>query len=72
MQAKQKLVLALSAYAVLALLAWQTLSDEPITLAGFKLELRTVTLVVLGVFAFRTLMHFWRMQVEDRGSRRER
>ncbi len=71
MQTKQKLLLALTAYAVLALLAWQTLSNEPIDIVGFKLELRTVTLVVLGVFAFRTLMHFWRLQVEDRRQHRE-
>jgi hypothetical protein len=40
--------IALAAYALLALLAWQTLSDE---------KIRLVTLVVLASFALRTLAH---------------
>jgi hypothetical protein len=61
---KQKLLVALTAYAVLALLAWQTLSDEPIHIAGVAVQLRLLTVVILGLFAFRTVMAFWRAQLE--------
>jgi len=40
--------IALAAYALLAFLAWQTLSDE---------KIRLVTLVVLASFVLRTLAH---------------
>jgi predicted membrane chloride channel (bestrophin family) len=63
---RQKLMLALTAYAVLAMLAWQTLTNEPIRIAGFSVQLRTLTLVVLGLFAFRTLMHYWRSRMDER------
>jgi hypothetical protein len=44
----KRLWIALSAFAVLAFLAWQTLGDE---------RIRLVTLVILGGFALRTLAH---------------
>ena len=43
-----KLGWALVAYAVLAGLAWQTLSDE---------KIRWVTLAILAMFAIKTLLH---------------
>jgi hypothetical protein len=67
---KQKLVLALTAFAGLAALAWTTLSDEPIQVFDFQVRLRTVTLVVLGLFAFRTLLHFYRLRIEDADAKR--
>ena len=71
MQLKQKLILALTAYVALALLAWQTLSSEPIRLGGFHASLRALTLVIVGVFAFRTLMHFWRVRIEEDNAHRK-
>ncbi len=41
----QRLYVAMAAFAVLAFLAWQTLSDT---------RLRVVTLLILGMFALRT------------------
>ena len=61
----------MTAYAVLAVLAWTTLSDEPIQVFDFQLRLRTVTLVLLGVFAFRTLLHFYRVRIEEANAKRE-
>ncbi len=40
--------IAMAAYAVIALLAWQTLSNE---------KVRLVTLAILGMFALRTMLH---------------
>jgi hypothetical protein len=72
LELKQKLILALTAYAALGFLSWQTLSDEPINIgSSFHLSLRAVTLVILGLFAFRTLMNFWRRRVEEQNARRQ-
>jgi len=68
---KQKLVLALTAYAALGFLAWQTLGDEPLEVGQyFHVGIRTLTLVILGLFAFRTLMTWKRYGDEDAGDKR--
>ena len=70
MNIKLKLALALAAYAVLALLAWQTLSNEAIRIFAFEVRLRTATLVVLGLFVFKTLLYFWRLKLEEADEKR--
>jgi hypothetical protein len=68
---KQKLVLALTAYAAIGFLAWQTLGDEPLRVGQyFHVGLRTLTLVILGLFAFRTLMTWRRYDEEDASDKR--
>jgi len=62
---KKKFVRALVAYAVLGVLAWTTLSNEPIRVFNGNVRLRTGTLLILGVFAFRTALHFWRLRIEE-------
>ena len=69
MTVKRKFVLALAAYAVLGVLAWTTLSDEAIPVLGLNLKLRAVTLVILGMFAFKSLMFFWRTRIEEKRER---
>jgi hypothetical protein len=59
-----KLLVALSAYAALAVLAWFTL-DASIPVEGHDLRLRTLTLVILGLFAVRTLLHAQRERAEE-------
>jgi hypothetical protein len=61
---KKKFALALIAYAVLGILAWTTLSDEPIRVFSGNVRLRSGTLLVLGLFAFRAALYFWRTQIE--------
>ncbi len=46
-----KFAIAMMIYAVLGLLAWQTLPDE---------KIRLVTLAVLGLFAVKTILHHHR------------
>ncbi len=66
------MILALAAYAAIGFLSWQTLSDQPISVgSSFHISLRGVTLVVLGLFAFRTLMYFWRRRIEEQNARRQ-
>jgi hypothetical protein len=67
---KLKLALALTAYAVLAFLVWQTLSNEPIRIFAFEVRLRTATLVVLSLFVFKTLLYFWRVKLEEADEKR--
>jgi hypothetical protein len=61
---KKKFVLALVAYAALGILAWATLSDEPIRVFDANVNLRVGTLAVLGLFAFRSGLYFWRTRIE--------
>ena len=53
------------AYAVLGVLAWTTLSDEPIQVFNANVRLRTGTLIILGLFAFRAALYFWRTRIEE-------
>jgi hypothetical protein len=61
----KKFVVALVAYAVLGILAWTTLSDEPIQISGWNLKLRTGTLLILGLFAFKSALFYWRTRIEE-------
>jgi len=66
---KKKFVLALLAYAALGVLAWTTLSNEPIHLLNANIRLRTATLLILGLFAFRATLYFWRTRIEEEQAR---
>jgi len=66
---KRKFVLALLAYAALGVLAWTTLSNEPIHLLNANIRLRTATLLILGLFAFRATLYFWRTRIEEEQAR---
>ena len=65
MTIKKKFVLALIAYGVLGVLAWTTLSDEPIRVFNANVGLRSGTLLVLGLFAFRAALYYWRTRIEE-------
>ena len=64
MDIKKKFALALIAYVVLGVLAWNTLSNEPIRVFSIDVQLRTATLAILGLFAFRSALYFWRTRIE--------
>ena len=65
MTVNKKFALALIAYAVLGILAWTTLSDEAIPVAGWNLKVRTGTLLILGLFAFKSALFYWRTRIEE-------
>jgi hypothetical protein len=67
---KKKFVLTLIAYAALGILAWTTLSDEPIRVFDTNVNLRSGTLVILGLFAFRAVLYFWRTRIEEEQERK--
>jgi hypothetical protein len=56
MQLKNKLVLALTAYALIAVLAWRTLSEP---------RMREFVWVVLGFFAFKSVLYWYRNSCAD-------
>ena len=60
----KKLLVALTVYAVLALMAWFTL-DASIPVGGREVPLRAVTLAILGLFAVRTLLQAQRERIES-------
>jgi hypothetical protein len=62
---KKKFVLAMVAYAVLGVLACTTLSDQPIRILNASIRLRTGTLIILGLFAFRAALYYWRTRIEE-------
>jgi len=62
---RKKFVFALGAYAMLALLAGLTLSNDPIPVFGQVIKLRTATFLVVGLFAVRTGFAFWRARIDE-------
>jgi hypothetical protein len=62
---KKKFVLALIAYALLGVLAWTTLSNDPVRIFDANIKLRTVTLMILGLFALKSVLYFWRTRIEE-------
>ena len=62
---RKKFGLALAAYAALGVLAWMTLSDEAIPVSGWNLKLRTGTLLILGMLAFKSALFYWRTRIEE-------
>jgi len=66
----KKLLAALAMYAGIAVLAWFTL-DASIPVGERELPLRAVTLVLLGLFAVRTLLHAQRERIERERDRSE-
>ncbi len=47
---------ALALYAVLAVLAWFTMGGGTVIVFGRPVELRLIPVLILGTFAFRTVM----------------
>ena len=62
---KKKFVLAMMAYAVLGVLACTTLSDEPMQILSASIRLRAGTLLILGLFAFRAALYYWRTRIDE-------
>ena len=70
MQQAKRIWVALVAFLGLAVLSWYTMDNTPIQLAGGHISFRGFTLVVLGFFAARTVLH-WKaekIRSEDRSS----
>ena len=58
MQKRKRFFVALAIYAVLGLLIWVTMEDVPLPVGSGRIGIRSLTLIVLAVFALRTILHF--------------
>ena len=59
MQKRKRFYAALAIYAVLGLLIWVTMEDVPLPVGSGHVGIRSLTLIVLALFAVRTVLH-WR------------
>jgi len=69
---RKRFVFSLIAFAVLAILCWQTMSNDPIVIhertfgVDVSIRFRTVTLAIIGLLAARTTLAFFRTTAEER------
>ena len=71
MEQSTRLWLALGMFAVLAILAWEIMSDELIGIAGVQISYRGFTLLILGIFAVRTVLHWRATKIRAENEQRE-
>jgi hypothetical protein len=65
MQKRRRFYVALAIYAVLAMLIWVTMEDVPLPVGNGQVGVRSLTLIVLALFAVRTVLHFRAEQIRD-------
>ena len=65
MQKHNRFYVALAIYAVLGLLIWVTMEDVSLPVGSGHVGIRSLTLIVLAVFAVRTVLHFRADQIRD-------
>ena len=65
MQKRKRFYVALAIYAVLAVLIRLTMEDVPLPVGNGPIGIRSLTLIVLAVFALRTVLHFRAEQIRD-------
>jgi len=70
MEKRKRFYVAMGIYVVLAVLIRATMVDVPIPIGNGRLGIRTLTLLVLALFALRTLLH-WRAE-QVRGEKDEK
>ncbi|HZE81469.1 MAG TPA: hypothetical protein VE604_11245 [Candidatus Polarisedimenticolia bacterium] len=58
MQKRKRFYVAIAIYAVLGLLIRVTMEDVPLPVGNGHIGIRSLTLIVLAVFALRTILHF--------------
>jgi hypothetical protein len=59
MDQDKKFGIAMAVYAILAVLAWMTMTNAGIRVAGNGISMRGLVWILLGFFAARTALH-WR------------
>jgi hypothetical protein len=71
MQKRKRFYVALAIYAVLAVLIRVTMEDVPLPVGNGQVGIRSLTLIVLAVFAVRTVLHFRAEQIRDQQDEEE-
>lgn len=65
MQKRKRFYVALAIYAVLGLLIWVTMDDVPLPVGNGQIGIRSLALIVLALFAVRTVLHFRADRIRD-------
>jgi hypothetical protein len=65
MQKHKRFYVALAIYAVLAVLVWVTMEDVPLPVGNGQVGILSLTLIVLALFAVRTVLHFRADEIRD-------
>ena len=65
MQKRKRFYVALAIYVVLAVLVRATMEDVPLPIGNGQIGIRSLTLIVLAVFALRTVLHWRADQIRD-------
>jgi uncharacterized membrane protein len=65
MQKRKRFYVALAIYAVLGILIWVMMEDVPLPVGSGHVGIRSLTLIVLAVFALRTVLHFRAEKIRD-------
>jgi len=71
MQKRKRFYVALAIYAVLAVLIWVTMDDVPLPVGNGQVGIRSLTLIVLALFAVRTVLHFRAEQIREQQDEKE-
>ncbi len=71
MQMRKRFYVALAIYAVLGLVIWATMEDIPLPVGNGRLGIRSLTLIVLALFAVRTVLHFRAERIREERDREE-
>ena len=71
MQIRKRFYVALAIYAVLGLVIWATMEDVPLPVGNGRLGIRSLTLIVLALFAVRTVLHFRAERIREERDREE-
>ncbi len=71
MQNRKRFYVALAIYAVLGLLIWTTMVDVPLPVGNGSIGIRSLTLMVLALFAVRTVLHWRAEQIRDEQDKEE-
>ena len=71
MQKRKRFYVAIAIYAGLAALIWVTMEDVPLPVGNGQVGIRSLTLIVLAVFAVRTALHFRAEQIRDQQDEEE-
>jgi hypothetical protein len=71
MDQQKRFFVAMGAYAVLALLAWFVMDASTVPVGSGQIGLRGLTLILLGFFAARTILHWKADRIRARKERQE-
>ena len=71
MQMRKRFYVALAIYAVLGLLIRVTMEDVPLPVGNGQIGIRSLTLIVLALFAVRTVLHFRAERIREERDKEE-